>query len=41
MTDGEVLQLAGKIDQLVAAGALTNDQLIVILLLVILLVILL
>lgn len=41
MTDGEVLSLAGKIDQLVAAGALTNDQLIVILLLVILLVILL
>ena len=41
MTDGEVLQLAGKIDQLVAAGALTNDQLIVILLLVIILVLLL
>ncbi len=38
MTDGEVLQLAGKIDQLVAAGALSNDQLIVILLLVIILV---
>ena len=41
MTDGEVLQLAGKIDQLIAAGALTNDQLIVILLLVIILVLLL
>ena len=41
MTDDEVLQLAGKVDQLVAAGALTNDQLIVVLLLVILLVILL
>lgn len=41
MTDAEVLSLAGKIDQLVAAGALTNDQLIVILLLVIILVILL
>jgi hypothetical protein len=41
MTDGEVLQLAGKIDQLIAAGALTNDQLIVILLLVVLLVLLL
>ena len=41
MTDGEVLQLAGKIDQLVAAGAFTNDQLIVILLLVIILVLLL
>jgi hypothetical protein len=41
MSDGEVLQLAGKIDQLVAAGAITNDQLVVILLLVILLVILL
>jgi hypothetical protein len=40
MTDGEVLQLAGKIDQLAAGGVLTNDQLIVILLLVILLVIL-
>ena len=38
MTDGEVLQLAGKIDQLVAAGALSNDQLIVILLLVVILV---
>jgi len=38
MTDQEVLQLAGKIDQLVAAGALTNDQLIVVLLLVIILV---
>ena len=38
MTDQEVLMLAGKIDQLVAAGALTNDQLIVILLLVIILV---
>ena len=41
MTDGEVLQLAGKIDQFVAAGALSNDQLIVIILLVVLLVILL
>jgi len=41
MTDQEVLQLAGKIDQLVAAGALSNDQLIVIILLVVLLVILL
>ena len=41
MTDREVLQVAGKIDQLVAAGALTNDQLVVVLLLVILLVILL
>jgi len=38
MSDQEVLQLAGKIDQLVAAGALTNDQLIVVLLLVIILV---
>ena len=41
MTDAEVLQLAGKIDSLIAAGALTNDQLIVILLLVLILVILL
>jgi hypothetical protein len=41
MTDAEVLQLAGKIDQLAAGGVLTNDQLIVILLLVILLVVLL
>jgi hypothetical protein len=41
MTDAEVLQVAGKVDALIAAGALSNDQLIVILLLVILLVILL
>jgi len=42
MTDGEVIQLAGRIDQLAAGGAaFTNDQLIIILLLVILLVILL
>jgi hypothetical protein len=41
MTDAEVLQLAGKIDSLIAAGALTNDQLIVILLLVLILVLLL
>ena len=38
MTDAEVLQLAGKIDQLVAGGALTNDQLVVILLLVIIII---
>ena len=41
MTDEEVAQLAGKIDGLIAGGAITNEQLIVILLLVILLVILL
>ena len=41
MTDAEVLALAGKIDQLAAAGALSNDQLIVVLLLVVLLVLLL
>lgn len=42
MTDGEVIQLAGRIDQLAAGGAaFTNDQLIIILLIVILLVILL
>ena len=41
MTDEEVAQLAGKIDGLVAGGALTNDQLIVILLLVVILVLLL
>lgn len=41
MTDSEVLQLAGKIDQLAAGGAITNDQLVVILLLVIILVLLL
>jgi len=42
MTDAEVIQLAGRIDQLAAGGAaFTNDQLIIILLLVILLVILL
>jgi tripartite-type tricarboxylate transporter receptor subunit TctC len=41
MTDAEVLSLAGKVDQLIAAGALSNDQLIVILLLVVLLVLLL
>jgi hypothetical protein len=42
MTDGEVVQLAGRIDQLAAGGqAFTNQQLIVILLLVILLVLLL
>ena len=41
MTDAEVLQLAGRIDQLVAAGALSNNELVIILLLVILLVILL
>ena len=41
MTNEEVTQLAGRIDALVAGGALTNDQLIVILLLVIILVLLL
>ena len=41
MTDAEVLQLAGKIDSLIAGGALSNDQLLIILLLVILLVVLL
>jgi hypothetical protein len=37
MTDAEVLQLAGKIDSLIAGGALSNDQLLVIVLLVVLL----
>src|SRR4051812_7683153 len=41
MTDEEVAQLAGKIDQLAAGGALSNDQLIIIILLVILLVLIL
>ena len=41
MTDEEVSQLAGKIDGLIAGGALSNEQLIVILLLVIILVLLL
>lgn len=38
MTDDEVLQLAGRIDSLLAGGAISNDQLIVILLLVLILV---
>ena len=41
MNDAEVLALAGKIDQLAAGGAMSNDQLIIIILLVVLLVILL
>jgi hypothetical protein len=41
MTDEEVVQLAGRIDQLTAGGAaFTNDQLIIILLIVILVVVL-
>ncbi|HUQ75864.1 MAG TPA: PA2779 family protein [Burkholderiales bacterium] len=38
MTDAEVVQLAGKIDSLIAGGALSNDQLLIIILLVVLLV---
>lgn len=41
MTDGEVLQLAGRIDQAIAGGQLRNDQLLIILLLVLILVLLL
>jgi hypothetical protein len=41
MTDGEVLQLAGRIDQAIAGGQLRNDQLVIILLLVVLLILLL
>lgn len=41
MSDTEVGQLAGLVDQLPAGGVLTNDQLIVVLLLVIILVLLL
>ena len=41
MSDEEVAQLNGRLDALVAAGAISNDQLIVILLLVVILVLLL
>ena len=41
MTDGEVLQLAGRLDQALAGGQLRNDQLVIILLLVVLLILLL
>jgi hypothetical protein len=41
MSDAEVLALAGRIDQLIAGGALSNNELVVILLLVIILVLLL
>jgi len=39
MSDSEVAQLAGMVDMLPAAGALTNEQLIVILLIVLILII--
>ena len=39
MSDGEVAQLAGRIDALPAGGVLTNEQLIVILLIVLILII--
>jgi hypothetical protein len=38
MTDAEVLQLAGRIDSLIAGGVLSNDQLLIIILLIVLLV---
>ena len=41
MTDAEVLQLAGRIDSLIAGGAMSNDQLLIVLLLVVLVLILL
>jgi hypothetical protein len=39
MSDGEVAQLAGRIDALPAGGVLTNEQLIIILLIVLILII--
>jgi len=39
MSDGEVAQLAGRIDALPAGGVLTNEQLLIILLIVLILII--
>jgi len=39
MSDGEVAQLAGRIDALPAGGVLTNEQLIIILLIVLILIV--
>jgi len=39
MSDGEVTQLAGRIDALPAGGVLTNEQLLIILLIVLILII--
>ena len=41
MSDAEVLSLAGRLDQLPAGGAISNDQLIIVILLVVLIAILL
>ena len=39
MSDGEVAQLAGRVDALPAGGALTNEQLLIILLIVLILIV--
>ena len=39
MSDGEVAQLAGRIDALPAGGVLTNEQLLIILLIVLILIV--